>query len=130
MVLMFSGCSCGFEGRIARKNCVTMESSRLISERAISIDSCNGLRSAGAKFFHLSLHQLQMDVKRVQRIADLMRDAGGEQSERVEPLRLDRLFSGAPRLGNVAQNHGVTDGFAEMASALLPIRRSIKSGTM
>ena len=33
-----------------------------------------------------------MDVERVQRIADLMRHARGEQSQRLEALRLDRLL--------------------------------------
>ena len=59
-----SGRRCGFEGRIARRNWVTIESSRLISARAMSIDSCSSRRSSAArKFLHFPLHQLQMDVE-------------------------------------------------------------------
>ena len=43
IVFTFSGCSCGRDGRMALKNCVTMESSLLTSERATSID-CSKLR--------------------------------------------------------------------------------------
>ena len=33
-----------------------------------------------------------MDVERIERIADLVSDAGREQSQRIETLRLDRLL--------------------------------------
>src|SRR5438874_4647457 len=52
-----------------------------------------------------------MDVERVQRIADFMRDACGEKGERIEPLRLDRFFRRAPALRDVAQDNGVADWF-------------------
>ncbi len=52
-----------------------------------------------------------MDVERVERIADLVRDPGGEEGERRQSFRLDRLLGRAPVLRDVAQDHGVADRF-------------------
>ncbi len=41
MAFTFSGWSCGFDGRIACRNWVTIESSRVISAREIAIASCS-----------------------------------------------------------------------------------------
>ena len=40
---------------------------------------------------HFALKQLEVDVQRIERIADFVGHAGGEQGQRVEPLGLDRL---------------------------------------
>ena len=97
--LTSSGCSCGLDGRMARRNWVTMESSRLISERAMSIDSCSSrLSSADRELFALSLHQLKMDMERIERIADFVGHPGGEQREGRETFGLDRLLGRAAAL--------------------------------
>ena len=70
-----------------------MESSRLISARAISIDSCSSACPLPSQFAHFALHQLQMDVERIERVADLVRHARREQSQRIETLRFDRLLA-------------------------------------
>ena len=53
------------------------------------------------------LHELEMDVQRVQRIADLVRHARREQRQRRQLFALDRLLRGAPRLRDVAEDHRV-----------------------
>src|SRR5713226_3310514 len=50
-----------------------------------------------------------MAVQRIKRVANLVRHAGGEQGERVYALGLERLLRRAPALGDVAQNHRVTN---------------------
>ena len=45
-----------------------------------------------------------MDVQRVERIADFVRDAGGEQRERLHAFALDGFKGLLPRLGRVMQN--------------------------
>ena len=133
IALMFSGWSCGFEGRIARRNCVTIESSRVISARAMSIDSCSSSCRFSIEFAHLPLHQLQMDVQRIERIADFMRHARGQQRERIEALRLDRFFGRAPAFRDIAQDDGVSDRLGAARPSALPLslgmRRSMMSGT-
>ena len=64
------------------------------------------------EFFQLALHELQMDVQRVERIADFVRDAGGEQRERLDAFAFDGLKRFLPRLGRVMQNqrHAGTAG--------------------
>ena len=59
-------------------------------------------------FAQLPLHELEMDVQRVQRIADFMRHSGGEQREGGELFALNRLLRGAARLGDVPQDHRVS----------------------
>ena len=53
-----------------------------------------------------------MNVQRVERIADFVRDAGGEQRERLHALAFDGLKGFLPRLGRVVQNqrHAGTAG--------------------
>ena len=56
-----------------------------------------------------------MDVQGVERIADFMGDAGGQQRQRLDPLALDGLEGLLPRLGGVVQNQGhagAAGGFA------------------
>ena len=53
-----------------------------------------------------------MDVERVERIADLVGNARGEQGERIQSLRLNDLLRRAPALGDIAQDHGVANLFA------------------
>ena len=45
-----------------------------------------------------------MNVQRVERIADFMRDAGGEQRQRLHAFAFDGLEGLLPRLGGVVQN--------------------------
>jgi hypothetical protein len=45
-----------------------------------------------------------MNVQRVERIADFMRDAGGEQRQRLDAFAFDGLEGFLPRLGRVVQN--------------------------
>jgi len=45
-----------------------------------------------------------MNVQRVERIADFVRDAGGEQRERLHAFALNGFKSFLPRLGCVVQN--------------------------
>src|SRR4051812_42522038 len=52
-----------------------------------------------------------MNVKRVQRIADFVRDARGQEGKSVEPFRLDCLFRRAAAFGDVAKNNGVPHRF-------------------
>src|SRR5205809_1135558 len=52
-----------------------------------------------------------MDVQRVERITDLVCNAGGEQRERIQSLRLNDLLCGAPTLGDIAQDHSVANLF-------------------
>ena len=53
IVFTFSGRSCGRDGRMAFKNCVTMESSLLTSERATSIDCLSSAFSPSWSFWTL-----------------------------------------------------------------------------
>ena len=60
------------------------------------------------EFTRFAFDQLQMNVERVERIADFMRNPGSEQSQRVQPLRLDRLLFAASSFSDVAQNNRVS----------------------
>ena len=56
-----------------------------------------------------------MNMQRVERIADFMRDAGGEQRERLYALAFNGLECFLPRFGGVVQNKGnpgTAGGFA------------------
>ena len=57
----------------------------------------------------LALHELEMDVQRVERIPDLMRDARREQREGGQLLGLDRFLRRTPRFRDVTQDHRITD---------------------
>src|SRR5438552_639937 len=50
-----------------------------------------------------------MDVKRVEWISNFVSNSGGQQSERIQSLRLERLLGGAAAFCDIAQDHGVTD---------------------
>ena len=65
-----------------------MESSRVISSLRDFSEFCRSSRGASRQLAQLALHELEMDVQRVQRVADLVRDARREQRERGQPLRL------------------------------------------
>ena len=45
-----------------------------------------------------------MDVQRIQRIADLVRDTRRQQGQRLHPFAFDGFKSFLPRLGGVVQN--------------------------
>ena len=106
-----------------------MESSRLISPRAMSIESCSSSRVFAFQLARLPLHQLQMDVEGIERVADLVRYAGGEQGERIQSLALDRFLRCAPALGDVAQDDGVADLLAVAAVVGRGIFISVKPAT-
>jgi hypothetical protein len=53
------------------------------------------------QFFQLPLHQLQMDVQGVERISDLMGDAGGKQGQRLDALGFDGRKGLFPRFGRI-----------------------------
>ena len=56
-----------------------------------------------------------MNVQRVERIADFVGDAGGEQRERLDALAFDGFKGFLPRLGRVVQNQrdaGTAGGLA------------------
>src|SRR5437764_8922727 len=53
-----------------------------------------------------------MNIERVKRVADFVGNSGGEQSQSVQSLGLDRLLLGAPTFSNVAQNNRVSDPLA------------------
>ena len=104
-----------FELRPRRPDCT--QKLRNDGVEAIDFGTCDVdrflhfLTRFAVELFHFSLQQLQMNVERVERIPDLMRDARGQQSQRVEPLGLECLLSRTATLGDVAQNHGVADVF-------------------
>ena len=60
-----------------------------------------------------------MDVQRVERIADFMRDAGREQRQGLDALAFDGLEGFLPRLGRIVQNqrHAGTAGGLRQSSA-------------
>ena len=56
-----------------------------------------------------------MNVQRVERIADFVRHAGGQQSQRLDALAFNGLKGFLPRLGRIMQNQrhaGTAGGFA------------------
>ena len=80
-------------------------------------------RRAAPQFFRLALHELQVDVQRVQRIADLMRDAGGQERQRLHPFAFDGLKGFFPRLGRIVQDQrhaGTARGLAIQRRGIQP----------
>jgi hypothetical protein len=71
-------------------------------------------RWPGFQLFHLALHELQMNVERVERIADFMRDARRQQRQRLDTLAFDGFKSFLPRFGRIVQDerHAGFAGFA------------------
>src|SRR6267143_787668 len=71
-----------------------------------------------------------MNVQGIEWVADFMSDAGGEQSQRVQALRLDCLLFAAPTFSDVTKNDRVSDLFARgvdfsIASRAGALRRRI-----
>ena len=69
-----------------------------------------GGAQSGFEFFQLPLHELQVNVQCVERVADLMSDAGGQQGERLNALAfhgLERFLAG---FGGVVENERQTGG--------------------
>ena len=62
-----------------------------------------------------------MNVQRVERIADFVRDAGGEQRERLDALAFNGFKGFLPRLGRIVQN----ERHAGTAGSLAVERRGI-----
>src|SRR5215467_4825670 len=50
-----------------------------------------------------------MNVQRVERVADLVGYACCQQCQRIQPFRLNGLLGCPPALGNIAQDHDVSD---------------------
>src|SRR6516164_751429 len=50
-----------------------------------------------------------MNVERVERVSDFVRDTGSEQRQRVQALGLDRLLFAAPAFSDVTQNDRMSD---------------------
>ncbi len=64
-----------------------------------------------------------MNVQRVERIADFVRDTGGKQRERLHPLAFNGFKGLLPRLGGVVQNErhpGTAGGFAVQRRGIEP----------
>ncbi len=59
-----------------------------------------------AALAQIALHELEMNVERVERIAELVRDARGQQRHGIELLRLDRLARLVAPRGQVVENDG------------------------
>ena len=88
---------------VARGDAVTAILRRVLGTRP---------RSPLFNFFNSRSIELQMNVQRVERIADFMRDAGRQQRQRLDALAFDGLKGFLPRLGRVVQNqrHAGTAG--------------------
>gem|GEM_PF-904936 len=84
-----------------------------IESRDLLLGYFHGLLQGAARLVgqlpQSSLEQLQMDVERIERVAEFMRHPGGQQREGGEPFGFQRLFRGAARLRDVAQDDGVAD---------------------
>ena len=71
-----------------------------------------GTRTSGAnqarglvlQFFELSLHELQVEIERVKRVANFVRHARGQQGQRLNPFAFDRIECPLPRFRSVVQN--------------------------
>ena len=56
-----------------------------------------------------ALHQLQVNVQRVEWITDLVRNACCQQRQRIQTFRLNGLLGCAPALSDVAQDHNMAN---------------------
>ena len=63
------------------------------------------------QLLHTALNQLQVNVQRVKRITDLVRNACRQQHQRIQTFRLNRLLRGAAALSDVAQDHYMANFF-------------------
>src|SRR5262249_53385446 len=73
-----------------------------------------------------ALHQLQMNVERIEWIADLVRYACCQQRQRVQTFRFDGLLGRAPALSDVTQNHDMSN-FLRSHSPVRRPRRAISA---
>ena len=74
-----------------------------------------GFGSGGPELLQLALHELQVNVQGVERIADFMGDAGRQQGQRLDALALDGLDGLLAGFGGVVQDQrdaGAAGGFA------------------
>src|SRR5690606_26366823 len=65
---------------------------------------------AWLEFAKFPAEQLQVNVERVEWIADFVCDAGSEQGEGVQAFGLQRLFSLKPGAGEIANQHHIAQG--------------------
>ena len=70
-----------------------------------------------AELLQLPGDQLQVDRQRVERVAELVGHAGGEQQDGRGPLVLDALLGRAPLLGDVGKDDRVA---APRAALIVP----------
>ena len=73
---------------------------------------------AGRQFAQFAAEKLEVDIERVERVADFMGDTGGEQGERVESLGFEiflRLRAGA---GEIADEHHVAERLVVVLRAI------------
>ena len=87
-----------------------VEPRNLVAGHAQVVPQPFGLRRR--QFLQLAFHELEMDVQRVQRVADLVGDTGGEQRDRGKFFRFDGALGASARLRHVAQDdrHACHDG--------------------
>ena len=94
-------------GRTAPRNWLMIVSSRPTSLRATRTDSSSSsLAAFSPSAAQVALEELEMDVERVERIAQLVRDAGGQQRDGVDFLRLDRFAGLRAARGQVVEDEG------------------------
>ena len=90
----------------------------VVESRYLAARDIHGFLECGAdlrgNFSQIPLHELQVNVERIEWISNLMSHAGGEHIEGGEPLDLDSLFGFASRLGDVPQNDRQTDRLAAL----------------
>src|ERR1044071_2084984 len=53
------------------------------------------------EFSEFTLHELQMDMEGIERIPDLMSDAGCQQRQSLDPLALNSFERALPRFGGI-----------------------------
>src|SRR5687767_4901727 len=63
------------------------------------------------------MHKLEMRFQKFRRVAYLVGDAGGEQSQGGESLGLDGFLGGGARRSDIAEDDRITDGLARAALA-------------
>ena len=73
---------------------------------------------AGRQFAQLAAEQLEVDVERVERVADFVGDPGGEQRERVEALGFQRFLRLRAGAGEVADEHHVAERLVVVLRAI------------
>ena len=61
------------------------------------------VHGGGLQLLQFALHELQMNVQGVERIADFVRHAGGQQGQRLDAFALDGFEGLLPRFGRVVK---------------------------